>query len=84
MSSFGSRTVAIDNRLVGVQAVARDKGYGFAMGDECNHCTVKRIRDRFGPLMIFEADNGGVEVLVHGVPLVWFDAIPPRRCTCKT
>lgn len=72
-----------DWMLEGVQAVAMRRGYGFVLEDECNFCTRQRIRELFGPTIVADSIDGtGVEVLVHGVPLVWFDATP-KRCTCN-
>jgi hypothetical protein len=66
----------------GVQAVAR-KGYGFLLDDECNFCTHQKIFEVYGSCMSAPSrDKEGVEVIVHGVPLVWFDAVP-ERCTCN-
>ena len=64
----------------GVQAVA-PVGRGLVVLDECNCCTLKRIREKHGMVVLNVVDRG-VEVLVHGVPLIWFDAIP-ERCNCE-
>ncbi len=71
--------------------MACQRGYGFLLEDECNYCTLQRIRELY-PAHVHELGvrfgagchpvHNGVEVRVRGVPLVWFDQVP-ERCMCK-
>jgi hypothetical protein len=81
MSTSGLSTEGTDWLSHGVQAVAR-KGYGFLLDDECNFCTRRKIFEAYGHNTTFPSrDKEGVEVIVRGVPIMWFDVVP-ERCTC--
>ena len=66
------------------EAIACKPGYRFVIKDlnECNHCTVERIRNLFGHCLIVPDPNDGVLATVKGIPYVWFPRYPDC-CTCK-
>jgi len=82
MSTSGHSTEGIDWLSHGVQAVAR-KGYGFLLDDECNFCTERKIFAVYGYYKALPSpDKEGVEVLVRGTQVMWFDLVP-ERCVCN-
>lgn len=81
MNTSGRSTEGNDWLVQGTQAVAR-KGYGFLLDDVCNFCTQKKIFDVYGLYFEYPSrDKEGVEVLVHGTQIMWFDLVP-ERCVC--
>ncbi len=82
MNMSGRSTEGTDWLMQGTQAVAR-KGYGFLLEDVCNHCTLRKIFMVYGFRKVVPCpDKEGVEVLVRGVPFMWFDEVT-ERCICN-
>lgn len=82
MSTSGHSTEGTDWLKHGTQAVARE-GYGFLLDDVCNFCTQRKIFAVYGYYMgVPSRDKEGVEVLVHGTQVMWFDVVP-ERCVCN-